>query len=172
MRAIIAMPTITKTQNIEIGGSACFCLLHCLVFGIVNMVYALGHNDVECNVPHHSMGLDLGDFLFWFAVAMLIMVALTGAMCSSLCCMAGGHTSCAVGTAIAAAVAMTLVSLFMLAWSVVGAVILFQDAIGCIESQDSIGILSLVNLIVYWSSGYFYTSTVVSTVTISKEEAD
>lgn len=159
------MPSVT----INVGVGTCFCIsLHCLVLGIVNMIYAEGHNDVECNVPHHSMGLDLGDFLFWFAVAMFVQVGVFAVMCFSLCCMAADRASVAICTGIVCCVVMALTCMFMLAWSVVGAIILFQDAIGCIESQDSIGILSLVNLIVFWSSSSWYIFVISRSVTVEE----
>lgn len=166
------MPTVTTTKSVTSFGSASYSLLHCFVFGIVNMIYALGHNDVECNVPHHSMDLDLGDFLFWFAISMYVMIGATMLTYTGLGCYVGGASGAGVGVAAAGAVLIFLTGLFMLAWSIVGAIILFQDAIGCIESQDAVGILTLVNLIVYWSSGYFYVNTTTAVFFAKSEDVD
>jgi hypothetical protein len=160
---------IMAQSSFNFGGSGLFGILYCIALGIVNLVWAERSTD-SCDVPHHSMDLDLKDFLFWLGVVQLILVP------TLLACVGFGIFGMTqkgkpglVAKIAACAIALLVAlpaGLFVFAWTIVGAIILFQDGITCIwdgEDSHSIGVLALVNLILTWSSVFLYIGLPVPT---------
>jgi hypothetical protein len=140
---ILAMAVVSVSHGSEVR--VFFSIVWCLAIGTICLVYAITDSDAECNVPHHSMDLDLSDFLLWFGVAHLVCVAL------GVLAFVAAVTASTKALVLLAVLAIPL-TLFELAWSIVGAIILFQDCLPCIAQQEGIGIVSLVVLILYWAS--------------------
>jgi len=125
------------------------------------------YNDVECNVKHHSINLDLGDFLLWFDVAMIIGLIWTGLFVIFLKTTKRNNRK--GWMAVLLAISGCCIYVFGFVWSIVGSMILFQDAIGCIAEKKFIGILSLLNLVIFWCG----LSTIFSvTLTCNDKEDD
>jgi hypothetical protein len=141
------MAVVTVRPAPALAARVAIVSLWSVALGTVCLVYAVKDQNAECNVPHHRMGLDLSDFLLWFGVAhfVALVTALVG-----LCVLSPHDGVRAVG--LASVVVSLAVTLFLLAWSVVGAIILFQDCLPCIAQQDAVGIVALVVLILHWAA--------------------
>jgi hypothetical protein len=141
------MAVITVRPAPALAARVTIVSLWSVALGTVCLVYAVKGQGAECNVPHHRMGLDLSDFLLWFGVAHFVALVVT---LVGLCVLSPHDGVRAVG--VASVVDSLAVTLFLLAWSVVGAIILFQDCLPCIAQQDAIGIVALVVLILHWAA--------------------
>lgn len=144
-----------------LGIMAIFVVIPTLVLASVNMWYATHDDDLACNVEKDSLGMALSDWLFWLAIAQFIMAGILvyvfGALGLTMCCAADDNSSvgCLAAGGSGACLGMLPLwagSLFMIAWSVVGAIILFTDDLPCLQDGESLGILALINLIFIWVS--------------------
>lgn len=118
------------------------------ILAVLDFVAVFHYNDVECNVKHHSIDLDLGDFLLWWAVTTIIGLIWT--VLFVIFMKTTKHHNRKACIAVPLAISGVCLYAFSFAWSIVGSIILFQDAIGCIAEKKFIGILSLLNLLIYW----------------------
>lgn len=140
------MAIVTAHKGPQLAARVSFSAAWNVVIGILCIVYAVKDQDAECNVPHHRMVLDLSDFLLWFGVSHLV-----GVVCGLLALMVALPATGARVVGAAAIIIALAVVLFQLAWSVVGAVILFQDCLPCIGQQAAIGIVALVVIVLHWA---------------------
>lgn len=161
------MAVVTVRPAPALAARVAIVSLWSVTLGTVCLVYAVKDQGTECNVPHHRMGLDLSDFLLWFGVAHFVALV-TGLL--SLCVVSPLAGLRAVG--IVFVVVSLAVTLFLLAWSVVGAIILFQDCLPCIAQQDAIGIVSLVVLILHWAATPLTLSSAITCDATSDDNND
>lgn len=116
-----------------------------LVLGTLSVVFSIKDRDAHCNVPHHSMDFDLSDFLLWFGVADLLIVPV-----GLLAYFSFSNIAILQRVGYCFVCVMVILFLFVISWSIVGAIVLFQDCIFCIYEQQAIGVISLITLVIHW----------------------
>lgn len=116
-------------------------LLLFLALPIVNIIIAVKNTDDMCQ-DNNSIELTLSSWLLGMGIIVISTLIIN--MLIKVSCINGSIKKKIFH------VLEYLYSLIIIIYTILGAVILFASNKGCLKSENSLGVLSLINLILYW----------------------